>query len=112
MASADSENLVTIILESYGDKQKREIMNAIAQKPLTLGELVKRCNIPVASCHRKIGHLIQQGLLTYDNSNGSRAKKYKLAFKDVKIELDKDKIIVELERATTTHEVAPLLLCN
>ena len=103
--SANSENLATAILDSYGDTQKREIMNAVAKKPLTFPEIVEKCNIPLASCHRKIGHLIQQGLLTYDDSNGSRSKKYRPAFKDVKIELDKDKVIVELAPAATIREL-------
>ena len=106
MTPADSEKLATAILDSYGDRQKREIMNAVAKKPLTLAELVEKCNIPLATCYRKIGNLIQQGLLTYDGSNGNKFRKYKLAFKDVKIELDKDNITVELA-PYTIHELAP-----
>ena len=103
---SDSENLATALLESYGDKQKREIMNAVAQKPLTLAEIVEKCNIPLATCHRKIGHLVQQGLLINNGSKGSRFRKYKPAFKDVKIELDKDKIMVEIAPSATIHELA------
>ena len=94
-----------MILESFGDRQKREILNAVGQKPLTLAEIVEKCNIPLTSCYRKVLWLIQQGLLTYNNSNGSKGRKYKPTFKDVKIELDKDKIMVELA-PVTIHEVA------
>jgi predicted transcriptional regulator len=91
----NSENAADVIFQSFADKQKRTIMNAVADKPLTFMEIVKKHNIPLASCSRKINSLMQQGLITYD-SYSTRGRKYKLTFEGMKIELWNNKISVDV----------------
>jgi predicted transcriptional regulator len=90
----NSQNIADAIIQAFADKQKRAIMNAVADKPLTFIEIVKKYNIPLASCSRKINSLMEQGLITSDDTSSKQSKRYKLTFEGMKIELWKDKVSV------------------
>ena len=89
------QNKVKIILDSYGDEQKRSIIYAVTDKPRALAEIVKRCSIPLASCHRKIYSLMEEGLLVEDDNSSIKPKKFRSVFKEMRINVKKDVIIVD-----------------
>ncbi len=106
--SLSSDDIVHVIFESFGDEQKRAIINAVANEPLTFIEIVKTQNLPLASCARKIKSLMQQGLVACDKSNSIRGRKYRLTFEGMKIELWKDKVTVDI---ISNKKLPPMLSC-
>jgi len=94
--SIEEWNGVKAILESYCDDQKRSIIYAVMDRPLAFLEIAKACNIPLASCHRKINSLLEQGLLVGKGSN-SRTKRYRSAFKEMRINVKKDTIDIDVK---------------
>ena len=94
----EEQNKAKVILDSYGDDQKRSIIEALAEKPLTFPEIVEKCNIPLASCHRKIYSLMEEGLLTEDENSKIKPKRFKSVFKEMRINVKKDAIIVDARR--------------
>src|SRR5713101_6433625 len=64
----EESNKAKTILDSYGDEQKRSIIYAVTDKPLTFLEIVRVSNIPLSSCYRKIISLVEEGLLVEDDN--------------------------------------------
>ena len=92
----EESDKVKTILDSYGDEQKRSIIYAVATKPLTFPEIVKACKMPLATCHRKIHSLMEGGLLvSEDGYSRIRSKRFRNAFKEIRINVKKDAIIVD-----------------
>jgi len=92
----EESDKVKTILDSYGDEQKRSIIYAVATKPLTFPEIVKACKMPLATCHRKIYSLMEGGLLvSEDGYSRIRSKRFRSAFKEIRINVKKDAIIVD-----------------
>ena len=94
----EDPNSVDIILESYGDKQKRLILNCVQSEPLTYSEILEICKLPHASLYRKIVSLTQAGLLV-ENSTVSKNKcrkitKYKTVYEDLEIVIHEDRVSI------------------
>jgi len=58
------QDLAKIFLESFGDPDKKAILNAVLDKPYIVSDILKNCKIPQTSGYRKINSLIKVGLLT------------------------------------------------
>jgi len=92
-------NRVKTILESYSDEQKRSILHAVTDRPMSFLEIAHACKIPLASCHRKIYSLIEEGLLVGERSNlRIKSKRYRSTFKEMRINVKKDTIIVGVKQ--------------
>ena len=91
-------NSVDIILESYGDKQKRLILKSAQSEPLTFSEISAICKLPHASLYRKIVALTQVGLLleNFINTKNTCRKipKYKTVFEDLEIFIHEDRVSI------------------
>ncbi len=94
----DDPNSAKTVLGAYSDEQKRLILEAIQNESYTFSELLKICDIPQVSFYRKINSLIQEGLLVkkflFIKSNHRRIK-YKAVFKNLQINIDGNRIIVQ-----------------
>jgi len=55
-------NLVMLILQAYADSDKKKILTA-AEKPRIIMDIIDICKLPQTSTYRKIGSLMQNGLL-------------------------------------------------
>ena len=85
------------ILESYGDEQKRLILESAVNESQTLSEILEICKIPHTSFHRKFNSLIRTGLLVENSfviKDMKRIKKYQTTFKNLKISIYGSRIIV------------------
>ena len=94
-----SKELTDIILESFGDKQKRLILSVLSGKALSFKEIVRESHIPIASCYRKIQELLQQGLLVRNVSIDSKKNlvpTFKQRYSQIRIDIDGNKIIVNI----------------
>jgi hypothetical protein len=92
--------LTKIILESFGDDDKKKILGALNGDSLIISQIIERCNIPQTSGYRKINALIDEGLLVPSGfvatSDGKKITKYKSIFDNIKIDIIKNKIIITL----------------
>ncbi len=85
------------ILESYGDEQKRLILESAVNESQTLSEILEVCKIPHTSFHRKFNSLIHTGLLVENSfviKDMRRIKKYQTTFENLKISIYENRIIV------------------
>ena len=96
----ENQDLARLILESYGNSEKRLILDAAFKKPNVILEILDACNIPRSSGYRIINELVEDGLLTEEGyaetSDGKKVSKYTSLFEKVKIEIGKENIVVEV----------------
>lgn len=97
----EDQSLTKVILESFGDEDKKKILNSVLDEPRIISEILEICNIPQTSGYRKINALINDGLLTtrgfitmYD---GKRVNKYISVFENIRINIIKNKIMVKVK---------------
>jgi len=88
------------ILESYGDDDRTQILNCVSDEPKIISEILAECKIPQTSGYRKINSLIKNGLLVVDGSivshDGRSVSKYRSLFDNVRINIVKNKITVDI----------------
>ena len=107
-----NEHITKIILEAYGDKQKRAILSVLDNNTLTLQDIVRACHIPQTSCYRKILSLIKQGLVVQNssiNKKKRRETKYRQKFEQLRIDINGNKIIAYARSANKKLDTEPLI---
>lgn len=89
------------ILESYGDDDKNKIINSVITEPKIISDILKHCQLPQTSGYRKINALIEEGLLLKSGEiiakDGRKISQYRSLFENIKINIIKDKINVEVQ---------------
>ena len=98
----EDQSLVKLILGTFADDDKREIMYSTLYHPKTITEILDICKIPKTSGYRIINSMIENYLIvpTSSSKNGHRSfKKYSSTIDNVQIETVKDKIIVRVRFA-------------
>lgn len=108
-----NESLTKIILESLGDEDKKNIINALIGEPKIVSEILDLTNIPQTSGYRKINSLIQNGILIPQGfaiaHDGKKVIKYGSVFENISVSLEKNKVIVKvqptLESVDSSHIV-------
>jgi len=97
----EDSNLIEIILKSVGDEDKKNIINAVIDEPLTISEILDVSMIPRTSGYRKINALISDGILIpqgFDTTHdGKRVTTYKAMFDNISILIEKNKVIVKIQ---------------
>lgn len=96
----DNPALTKIILESFGDDDKKKIQSTLNGESLIISQIIEKCAIPQTSGYRKINSLIDDGLLIpaghISTNDGKRVTKYRSIFDNIKIDIIKNKITVTL----------------
>ena len=96
----EDPHLIEIILKSVGDEDKKNIINAVIDEPRTISEILDSIMIPKTSGYRKINALIDDGILIPQGytitSDGKRVTKYKAIFDNIRILIEKNKVIVKI----------------
>lgn len=94
------QNLANLILESFGDPEKRKILEHSFQQPNAIMNLLDSCNIPKTSGYRLTNQLIKNGLLVETDSTvtkeGKRVGKYTSLFDQIKIHMGKKFLSVDV----------------
>jgi hypothetical protein len=94
----ENPTLTRIILESFGDDDKKKILGALNSESLIISQIIERCNIPQTSGYRKVNVLIEEGLLVPSGyvvtSDGKKITKYRSIFDNIKIDIIKNKITI------------------
>ncbi len=100
------QELARTILESFGDHDKRAILNSVLDKPGIVADILKNCKIPQTSGYRKINSLIGVGLLISNGQSitpdGKRVIKYETLFRNISIEIEKDYVKVKVQMKKDT----------
>jgi predicted transcriptional regulator len=105
----ENQELAQLILESYGDREKKQILDVAFRKPDVILDILERCNIPKSTGYRIINELVDDGLLTESGyattDDGKRVNLYTSLFENVKIEIMQGKISVRVQlKEEVLHE--------
>jgi len=97
----DDQRLAKIFLESFADDDKRNILEASMDEPLTISDILSTCKIPQTSGYRKINYLIENGLLMVDGFtttlDGKKIQKYQTIFNNIKMDIERKNIVVKVQ---------------
>lgn len=114
--TVEDQCLTRIILEAFGDEDKKQILTGLLEQPRIISEVLTICNIPQTSGYRKINWLIDNGLLTthgfITTGDGKRVNKYTPVFENIKINIVKNKVTVkaQLNKESMNHSsLIPLI---
>ena len=96
----EDSHINRIILEAIGDDDKKNILNAVLDKPRIISEILEMCKIPQTSGYRKVNNLIQNGLLIINGheltDDGRTINKYQPVFDNIQIHVEKNKVVVQV----------------
>ena len=111
--SIESPTVGQEILEAYGDEDKTKIINAVIDEPKIISDILDSCKIPQTSGYRKINVLIKNGLLVTDgfiqSTDGRRVNKYRALFDNIRINIIKNKITVDVQLNKQTFNGSTVL---
>jgi len=100
-------------LESFGDPDKKAILNSVLDKCHIVSDILKNCKIPQTSGYRKINSLIKDGLLTPNGhsvtTDGKKVAKYETLFRNINIEIEKNSVKVKVQMKKNTIENSSIL---
>lgn len=99
----EDQKLATLILESFGDPDKKRILEASLRQPDVILDILDKCNIPKSSGYRVVKELIRDGLLTEKGysttTDGKKVNKYTALFENIKIDIQgpEQKVVVKVQ---------------
>jgi hypothetical protein len=109
-----NSELAELILASYGDKDKRLILEVAFTKPSIIQDILEATQIPKSTGYRLINQLVENGLLTEqgyaESSDGKKVNKYTALFERVKIEIDTNGLIFTSDIPLPSFPVVEVLL--
>lgn len=91
------KELVTLILQTYGNKDKITILQTIANSQMSISEILQNTNIPKSSGYKIINSLIKDGFLSLtnkkiQNTDGNKVSTYRQTISSLRIKI-KDQLI-------------------
>jgi hypothetical protein len=109
----ESKSLSKSILAALSDPDMNNIINSVLNTSHVSSEILEICKIPQEVGQAKIKSLIDQGLLVFDGfiETGDKDKsiKYRSIVEDVKIETEKNNIILRVKIPTKFLEKSSIL---
>jgi hypothetical protein len=100
--------LAKLILGSFGDEDKKNILNSVLDEPRIISDILEIAKIPQTSGYRKVNYLIDNGLLIVQGHitthDGKKVSKYKSIFENVTINIEKNKVVVKVLLAKESIE--------
>jgi hypothetical protein len=109
-----NSELAELILASYGDKDKRLILEVAFTNPSIIQDILEATQIPKSTGYRLINQLVENGLLTEqgyaESSDGKKVNKYTALFEKVKIEIDTNGLVFTSDIPLASFPVVEVLL--
>ena len=99
----ENQKLASFILESFGNPEKKQILEESFRQPNMIMNILENCKIPKSSGYRVIKELIDEGFLTEKGfsttRDGKKVNKYTSIFKNIKIDIQgpEQKVIVKVQ---------------
>jgi predicted DNA-binding ArsR family transcriptional regulator len=91
---------VKLIFEALGDRDTKNILNAVLDQPRIISEILQIAEMPQTSGYRKVNALIDNGLLMVQGYvtmfDKTKVKKYRSIFENVEINIEKNKIVIKI----------------
>lgn len=94
------EKISQMILQSFGDPEKKAILESVTETPKMIAEIIKDCKLTQTSGYRKINSLIDDGLLYKTGHvlrDNKKINKYACSFSNLRINIENKKTSVELQ---------------
>lgn len=101
-----------IILQTFGDSEKRKIMESTSNTTKIIAQILKDCNLPQTSGYRKIKQLIGDGLLVQSGfviKDNKKTNMYVCIFNNLKINIENNNIIVDIQLTKLEQENSSIL---
>ena len=96
----ENQELSRLILETYGDREKKMILDAALKKPNPVLEILENCEIPKSTGYRLINELVTDGLLTEEGhtttSDGKKVSLYTALFETIKIDIAEGTVVIKV----------------
>ena len=96
----ENQELSRLILETYGDREKKMILDAALKKPNPVLEILENCEIPKSTGYRLINELVTDGLLTEEGhtttSDGKKVSLYTALFENIKIDIAEGTVVIKV----------------
>jgi hypothetical protein len=112
--SIENRELAELIVATYGDKEKRILLEVAFTNPSVILDILEAARIPKSSGYRIINQLVETGLLTTqgyaESSDGKKVNKYTALFEKVKIEITTDGLIFNADIPLPTIPIVEVLL--
>jgi hypothetical protein len=109
----EDPSLAKLILESFGDEDKKNILNTVLDEPKIISQILENAQIPQTSGYRKVNSLIDNGLLIVQGyvttNDGKKVNKYKSIFENVTISIEKNKVVVKVLLAKESIEKSSII---
>ena len=105
-------NVNEIILQTFGDSDKKKILETVSTTAKIIASILKECNLPQTSGYRKINQLIDDGLLVnsgYVMKDNKKINKYVCIFNNLKINIEKNNLIVDVQLTKLEQENSSIL---
>ena len=97
----EDQKLAKLILESFGNTEKKLILDSSLVEPNVILDILNNCQIPKSSGYRLVKELMQSGLLTEKGfsvtRDGKKVSKYTSLFKNVKIDIQDQNLTVKVQ---------------
>ena len=97
----EDQKLAKLILESFGNTDKKLILDSSLVEPNVILDILNNCQIPKSSGYRLVKELMQSGLLTEKGysvtRDGKKVSKYTSLFKNVKIDIQDQNLTVKVQ---------------
>lgn len=113
----ENRELSQLILEAYGDREKRLILETAFKQPAVILEILDATGIPKSSGYRIINQLVEDGVLTEEGyaetTDGKKVSKYTALFEKVRIEIDTKGLVVHVllrEKILNESQIVRILL--
>ncbi len=107
------QDLAKIFLESFADEDKKVIIGTILDRSLIIADILEQCKVPQTSGYRKINQLIDNGLLISNGyaiaSDGKKIKKYVTIFDNVKMDIEKNVVVVKIQLKKGSFQESTIL---
>ncbi len=88
-------------------------MNSVSDESKIISDILNKCKIPQTSGYRKINALIKNGLLIPDGTvvtqDGRKINKYKALFDNIKINIVKNKITIDVQLQNENYNGSSVL---
>ena len=107
------QDLAKIFLESFADEDKKAIIGTVLDESLIIADILEHCKVPQTSGYRKINQLIDNGLLISNGyelaTDGKKIKKYETIFDNVKMDIEKNIVVVKIELKKSSFQESTIL---